>query len=414
MPDKPSIAVLPFANLSDDPEQEYFSDGMTEDLITDLSKLSGLFVISRNSVFLYKGKAVQAKQVSQELGVRYMLEGSVRKAGNRVRITAQLIDASTGYHLWAERYDRDLQDIFAVQDEVTRKIVSALEVKLTEGEQDRLGRIPTKNLEAYEYFLRGLDAFAHRTPTANTLARQMFERAVELDPRFAAAHARLGRVYMVEWSFQWTDDPQLPERAAACARHAVSLDETLPGAHQTLAYVHLMKKQFDEAIAEAERAVTLDPNDADACVTLSEVLSCAGRPHEAVDLAEKALRLDPHYPPSYLFALGQAYYMVGRREEALTAFKRVLTRNPEHVRVHFLLAIIHSELGHIEEARAAIQHVIRINPSYSLPRLKETVPYKDPALVERWMDHLRALGIDSRDAPGRVSTSSHRQEEPEG
>ena len=394
LPDKPSIAVLPFTNLSGDPEQEYFSDGITEDLITDLSKLSGLFVISRNSVFLYKGKAVKPEQMSQELGVRYVLEGSVRKAGNRVRITAQLVDATTDYHLWAERYDRELQDIFAVQDEVTQKIVTALEVKLTEGEQQRFGRTPTANMEAYEYFLRGLESFAHRTPESNAQARQMFERAITLDPNFAAAYARLGRAYMIEWAFQWSEDPQLPERVAALAQRAVALDDALPGAHQTLAYVYLMRKQFDQAIAEAQRAVALDPNDSDACVTLGEILSCAGRPQDGVGLVEKALRLDPHYPPSYLFALGQAYYLLKRYEEAVTAFKRLLTRNPDHLRAHFFLGMIYSETGRKEDAQAELEACRRINPSYYLQRMRQIIPYKDPALIERWMNTLHELGVE--------------------
>jgi adenylate cyclase len=390
--DKPSIAVLPFTNLSGDPEQEYFSDGITEDLLTDLSKLSGLFVIARNSVFLYKGKAVKPEQIGKELGARYMLEGSVRKAANRVRVTAQLIDTATGYHLWAERYDRELEDIFAVQDEVTHEIVSALQIKLTEGERSRLGRPPTTNLEAYEYFLRGLETFARRTPEANALARQMFERAIELDPRFAAAYARLGRVYMIERAFQWSEDPQLPERAAALAQQAIALDDALPGAHQTLAYVYLLTKQFDQAIAEARRAVALDPNDADACVTLGEILSCAGEPQEAVGLVEKALRLDPHYPPSYLFALGQAYYLLGRHEEAIVAYKRLLTRNPDHARAYFFLALLYHEVGRKEDARAALAACQRINPTYSFQRMRSMVPYKDQTLVDRWMAVMRELG----------------------
>jgi len=394
LPDKPSIAVLPFANLSGDPEQEYFSDGITEDLITDLSKLSGLFVISRHSVFLYKGKAVKPEQVGQELGVRYLLEGSVRKVGNRVRITGQLVDTTTGYHLWADRYDRELQDIFAVQDEVTRKIVTALEVKLTEGERGRLGRAPTNNLEAYEYFLRGLESFAHRTPESNEQARQMFERAIALDANFAAAYARLGRVYMIEWAFQWSEDPQIPARAAALARQAVSLDDALPGAHQTLAYVYLLRKEFDQAIIEAERAVTLDPNDADACVTLGEVLSCAGRAQEAVGLVEKALRLDPYYPPSYLFALGQAYYLTGRYDEAITAFKRLLTRNPEHLRAHFFLAMAYNETGRKAEAREEIEACGRLSPSSYIRRMRQIIPYKDQSLVDRWINALHELGVE--------------------
>ncbi len=391
LPNKPSIAVLPFANLSGDPEQEYFSDGITEDLITDLSKLSGLFVISRNSVFLYKGRAVTPEQVSQELGVRYMLEGSVRKASNQVRISAQLIDTTTGYHLWADRYDRELQDIFAVQDEVTRKIVTALQVKLTEGEQKRPRRQPTNNLDAYEYFLRGLEYYWRRTREANAQARQMFERALALDPNFATAHAWLSRTCVVDWMFQWNEDPQILERASAQAQRAAVLDDSLVVAHQTLAYVFLLRKQFDQAIVEAERAVTLDPNDADACVTLGEILSCAGRPQEAVGLVEKAMRLDPHYPASYLFALGQAYYLTGRYEEAIPVFKRLLTRNPDNLHAHFLLAITYSERGRTEEARAELAACRDISPTYSLERVRDRIPYRDPTLVERWMKMLREL-----------------------
>jgi adenylate cyclase len=391
LPDKPSIAVLPFANLSGDPEQEYFSDGITEDLITDLSKLSGLFVISRNSAFLYKGKAVTPEQVGQELGVRYTLEGSVRKAGNRVRISAQLIDTTTGYHLWAERYDRELQDIFAVQDEVTHKIVAALEVKLTEGEQKRPRRPPTHNLDAYEHFLRGLEYYWRRTREANAQARQMFERAIELDPNFATAYAWLGRACMVEWMFQWNEDPQILERAFALAQRAAVLDSSLPVAHQTLAYVFLLRKQFEQAIVEAERAVTLDPNDADARVTLGEILSCAGRPQEAVGLVEKAMRLDPHYPASYLYALGQAYYLTGRYEEAITVLKRLLTRNPDHLHAHFFLAISYSEIGRTEEARAELAACKDIGPTYSLERMKDRIPYRDPTLLERWVSIIREL-----------------------
>ncbi|HEV8717488.1 MAG TPA: tetratricopeptide repeat protein [Candidatus Binatia bacterium] len=391
LPDKPSLAVLPFANLSGDPEQEYFSDGITEDLITDLSKLSGLFVISRNSVFLYKGKTVKPAQVGQELGVRYMLEGSVRKAGNRVRISAQLIDTPTGYHLWADRYDRELQDIFAVQDEVTQKIVAALRIKLTEGERKRPRRPPTNNLDAYEYFLRGLECYWRRTREANAQARQMFERAIELDPNFAAAYAWLGRTCLIEWTFQWNEDPQVEERACDLAQRATTLDDSLPVAHQTLAYVFLMRKQFEQAIAEAERAVALEPNDADACITLGEILSCVGRPQEAVELVEKALRLDPHYPAPYLFALGQAYYLTGRHEEAITAFKRLLTRNPDHLRAHFFLAMVYSEIGRKDEARAEIAASGNSDPAYSLERVRDKIPYRDRALVERWMATLRQL-----------------------
>src|SRR5712692_2271240 len=393
LPDKPSIAVLPFANMSGDPEQEYFSDGITEDLITDLSKLSGLFVISRNSVFLYKGKAVKPEQVSRELGVRYLLEGSVRKAGSRVRITAQLIDATTGYHLWAERYDRELQDIFALQDEVTQKIVAALEVKLTEGEQGRLGRAPTDNLEAYDCFLRGLEYHAQRTQGANAQARQMFERAIALDPEFAAAYAFLGRTYLMEMIYQWNQDPQTQETIFALGQQAVTLDDSQPAAHETLGLAYLGKKQHAQAIAEAEKAVALDPNYADAYVTLAEILSFAGRPQEAISLVEQAMRLNPRYPFSYLWALGHAYRLVGRLEEAIIALKRVVMRNPDQITAHVLLAVIYSELGREEGARAEVAEILRISPHYSLEVVRQRIPYKNPALLERQVAALRKVGL---------------------
>ncbi|MBI3304501.1 MAG: tetratricopeptide repeat protein, partial [Deltaproteobacteria bacterium] len=393
LPDKPSIAVLPFANLSSDPEQEYFSDGITEDLITDLSKLSGLFVISRNSAFLYKGKAVKPEQVSKELGVRYVLEGSIRKAGNRVRITAQLIDATTGYHLWADRYDRELQDIFAVQDEVTQKIVAALEVKLTAGEQERRGRVPTNNLEAYDCFLRGLEYHSRRTPESNTRARQMFKRAVELDPQFAAAYAFLGRTYLMELIYQWSQDPQTQEQVFAFGQKAASLDDSQPAAHETLALAYLGSKQHAQAIAEAEKAVAVDPNYADAYVTLAEILCFAGQPGNVVSLVEQAMRLNPRYPPNYLWALGHAYHLLGQSEEAIATLRRIVIRNPDHLTAHVLLATIYSELGREEQARAEAAEILRISPNYSLEVVRQRTPYKDPAFLERQVAALRKAGL---------------------
>ncbi|HXG20403.1 MAG TPA: tetratricopeptide repeat protein [Methylomirabilota bacterium] len=393
IPDKPSIAVLPFLNLSGDAEQEYFSDGITEDLITDLSKLSGLFVISRNSVFLYKGKAVKPEQVSKELGVRFLLEGSVRKAGNRVRITAQLIDATTGYHLWAERYDRDLQDIFAVQDEVTAKIVSALQVRLTAGEQERVKRPPTNNLEAYDCFLRGLEYRSHRTQEANAQARRMFERAIALDPHFAVAHAMLGLTQLSEITTQWTQDPGALDQLLAIAQHAVALDDAQPAAYETLAYAYLAKKQHAQAIAAAERAIALDPNSADAYQTLGDILNFAGRGEEALTLVEKAMRLNPRYPVTYLWSLGQAYRLVGKREEAATVLRRAVIRNPDYLAAHMLLAVIYYELGREEEARAAAAEMLRINPRYSLAITKKLIPFQDPAAVEQVVNALEKAGL---------------------
>lgn len=394
LPDKPSIVVLPFLNLSGDSEQEYFSDGITEDLITDISKLSGLFVISRNSAFLYKGKAARPEHVSKELGVRYMLEGSVRKAGSRVRITAQLIDATTGYHLWAERYDRELQDIFAVQDEVTQKIVSALKITITPSEEARSHRAPTNNLEAYDFFLRGLEHHAQRTPNANTTARQMFEQAIALDPQFASAYAMLGRTYLTELAFQLGQRDVAEQQLFTFAQRAVALDDTLPIAHETLAYSYLGQKKYDLAIAAAQRAIALDPNSADTHITLGEILCFSGQPQEALPLVEQAMRLNPRYPVSYLWSLGQVYALLGRNEEAITAVQRLLTRKPDHITAHVLLAALFSEQGRTEEAQQEVAAILRINPQFSLANLRDRIPYKNPATLERMVTGLQKAGLE--------------------
>ena len=393
LPDKPSIAVLPFVNMSADPEQEYFSDGITEDLITDLSKISGLFVVARNAVFLYKGKAVKPVEVSRELGVRYVLEGSVRKAGDRVRISAQLIDPPTGYHLWAERYDRDLTDIFALQDEITEKIVAALEVKLTEGEQEQVARRYTENLEAYDYFLRGRAYQASATNEDNARAREMFERAIELDPTFAGAYAQLSYSHFRDWRYQWSKDPQASEWALKAAQKAVALDDSLPLAYMYLGWAYVWKKQYEQAIAEAERAIALDPNFAEGYVRLGQILNLAGRPEEGINMVKKAMSLDPHYPPHYLFFLGFCYYAMGQYEEAIAALKRSLARNPDHFSPHRALAVIFSELGRKEEARAEVAEMLRISPGASLEGERERIVFKDQAVLERYLEGLRKAGL---------------------
>jgi adenylate cyclase len=391
--DKPSIAVLPFANLSGDPEQEYFSDGMTEDLITDLSKISGLFIISRNSVFTYKGKAVKPETVSNELGVRYVVEGSVRPAGNRVRITAQLIDASTNYHLWAERYDGQLDDIFELQDKVIKQIVEALAVKLTVGEQARVGVAPTVNLEAYDAFVRARDEYSRRDRTGNLHARSLLERAIELDPNYAEAYAYLGRTYLVETVNQWTDDPQNIEHVFRYGEKAVELDPSQPTAHETLALALVGKKQFELSIASARKAISFDPNFADGYVTLAEILSFAGQAEESVSLVEQAMLLNPRYTPSYLWSLGHAKFLLGDFNEAIALMRRVLTRNPNHLIAHLILASALVEGGQLEAAKFSAEEVLRISPNYQLDITLERMPYKDSTLVERHVRNLRQTGV---------------------
>jgi len=393
LPDKPSIAVLPFTNISDDPKQEYFADGMTDDLITDLSKISGLFIISRNSVFQYKGKAVDVKKISRELGVRYVLEGSVRRAEGKVRINAQLIDANTGGHLWAERYDRDLRDIFTLQDEVIQKIVTALVVKLTRDEQERLVRKGTDSLEAYDCILRGSDYFYRFTKEANAQARKMFERAIDLDPEYALAYSLLGFTHFMEWSFQWSQDPQSLERAFELAQRATLLDDSVSEAHSLLGKVYLWKKRYDQAIAELEKTIALNPNYADGLAGMGEILYFAGRPKEAIGVFKKAIRLNPIPPVWYFHGLGHAYFLAGRYEEAIAALKRVLNRNPNFWPAHIYLAASYVELGQEKEARAEAAEVLSVNPNFSLEAGGQRLPYKDQAVLERLADALRKAGL---------------------
>jgi adenylate cyclase len=393
LPDKPSIVVLPFTNMSEDPEQEYFSDGITEDLITDLSKISGLFVIARGSAFIYKGKAAKIAEVGRELGVRYVLEGSVRKANSRVRITAQLVDATTGGHLWAERYDRDLKDIFALQDEVTQKIVAALAVKLTADEKKRLMRKYTDNIDAYDFYLQGAEYQNRYTKEANVQARQLFKRAVGLDPEFAMAHAALGFTHFHEWTFGWSRDPQPLEHAFELAQLTLDLDDSLPLGHHLLGKVYLWKKQHEKAIAELKKAIAFSPNDADQLVGLGYILNFTGRPEDALGLVKKAMRLNPMYPAYYLWELGHSYFLTGRYEEAIETLNKVLDRNSDFMPAHAYLAASYSEIRREEEARAEVAEIKRLSPQISLEAMRQRLPYKDQAGMERLFDRMRKAGL---------------------
>jgi len=285
--------------MSKDPEQEYFSDGLTETLTGDLSKISSLFVIARNSAFTYKGKAVKVQEVGREMGVRYVLEGSVQKAAQRVRITVQLIDATTGYHLWSEQYDRPLTDIFTLQDEIVQKIVTTLKLQLTLQEQGWIVRKQTNNLEAYDAFLRGVEYFSRYTKETIAQTRQLYEKAIALDPQYADAYAWLSYTYWREWVSRVSTDPQTLERALTLVHQALALDDSLPIAHSLLGYVQAQQQQYDQAIAEEERAIALDPNNADSYARQADVLNLAGRSEDALRSMEQAMRLNPRYPPWY-------------------------------------------------------------------------------------------------------------------
>jgi adenylate cyclase len=366
LPAKASIAVLPFKNLSGDAKQEYFSDGLTNDIITDLSKFRELFVIASNTVFTYKGKPVKVKDVGRELGVRYVLEGSVQRASQMVRINAQLTDATAGHHLWAERYDRELKDLFAVQDEIVQTIVATLAVKLTRLEQDRAFARPTSNLEAYDYVLRGWEYESRSTPSANFEAQQMFQRAIELDPRYASAYVGLGNTHLNAYLDGSTEFPgQALEQAHDLAQKALSLDESNAAAHALLGDVYSRWAQYDLAIRELERAIELNPNDWKSYVVRGRVLLWSSRPDEAIRSLETASRFNPNMKTG-LVALGLAYYLKGRYDESIRTLERGAGRMRDTVWSHIVLAAAYAQSGRSEDAARAAATVLRLHPFFEV------------------------------------------------
>jgi adenylate cyclase len=394
LPDKPSIAVLPFQNMSGDPEQEFFSDGMTEDLITDLSKVSALFVIARNSSFSYKGRSVKVQEIGRDLGVRFVLEGSVRKAGNRVRITAQLIDAGSGGHLWAERFDRDLTDIFSTQDEVVEKIVGVLAVKLTQGEEQRLRRRGTGNVDAYECYLRARGLLGRGTRESIAQAKAMHRRAIEIDSNFAAPHAGLALAVISDYASGWAPDPaQALDEAERWARRAVELNDQEPVSHMALAAVLLWRRDHEGAQAEARRMMALDPNFAQGYAATGLGLTYAGRAAEALEPLAMAMRLDPHYPAMVLHFLAQANFSLGKYEIAAEQLLERIARNPGTDASRMFLASCYGHLGRAEDARAAWVELLKVNPDFSVAQRARVLPYRDPGDFQRIVDGLAKAGL---------------------
>jgi adenylate cyclase len=396
LPDKPSIVVLPFANMSADPNQDYLGDAIAEDITTDLSKLSGLFVISRYSAFTYKGKDVKVQDVGRELGVRYVLEGSVRRVDDEVRVTAQLIDATTGYHLWSERYSRALKNILALQDEVVRKIVVHLALRLTDIEIEQLERAYPVNIEAYEYQHRGMEHLFRVTKDDVAQARQLCEKAIALEPTYAPAYYCAGWTYWGEWVNQWTQDPQTLERALELGQKAIALDDSLTLAHELVGAIYLWKRRYEQSIAELERSLAVAPNWGSSYATLGIALNATGRAEEAIGVLEKALRLNPRNPihtANYLTALGQAYRLTGRYDEAITTLKKALGLFPKHLGAHWNLAVIYDALGREAEAQAEVAEILQINPKFSLDGLQQRLLFKDPAENERILAALRKAGL---------------------
>jgi adenylate cyclase len=387
-----AIAILPFTNMSGDSEQEYFSDGISEDIITDLSKIADLTVIARNSSFTYKGRSVDVRTIGRELGVQSVLEGSIRRSGNRVRITAQLIDATSGGHLWADRYDRDLTDIFEVQDDVTRRIVEALKVTLSPGEKERLAETKTSNLAAYDYLLRGREFMLGKEKSRETFEQAItyFKRALEHDPNYSQAYACLGFAHIFDYQNRWTDDPDssLP-LAEQYARAALEKDPNEPLARCVSAMSASFAKDLDRAKSEIDLALSLNPNLALAHNLSGTNRIYAGQPLEAIPKIEYAMRLDPALSPQFLHFLGMAYLLAGKYETAAALLRQRIVLAP---RTDFSRALLASALGHLgefEEARRVWGELREINPSYTFVEHVGRQPFRREDDVARIAEGLR-------------------------
>ena len=395
VPAIPSIAILPFTNLSGDPKFEYFSDGITEDIITDLSKLSGLMVVARNSAFAYKDQPLALKTVAEKLGVRYVLEGSVRRAGDELRINVKLIDAETGAHLWAERYNRRLQDIFSVQDDVRGNIVKVLALTLTDDEQRAASRRYTQSVEAYDLLLRGQSLYARSTREDNARARELYKRAIGLDPNFARAYAAVALTFAEDSRYGWSADASASLKPAITyAQRAVALDPSIPQTHWSLGYVYVFNRQYDAAVAAAERAIALDPNNADAHTTLAFGRVYQGRPRVAIPLVQKAMRLNPHYPSQYPSILGRAYYHSGQYPLAVETLRHALDINPGRISPQLYLILSYVALGKLDEAAWEVDQLRSHDPGFRLATVEHTIPIADSRELARIKDGLRRAGLN--------------------
>ncbi len=397
LPDEPSIAVLPFVNMSGDPKQEFLSDGITETIITALSIVPRLFVISRQSTFSYKGKPVKVKQVSEELGVRYVLEGSVHRSGNRIRITAQLIDALTGRHLWAERYERDLKDLFSLQDEITMKILTAVRAKL-EGRDVSRWKTSHKGKQSLDCYLTLIQAmgYCERDNIAdNNLARRMVEEAIAMCPENPWGYIQLGWVYYFDYMLRNTKSPrETIEKGIELAQKALAMDDSIAQAHGLLCRFYSCKGEHDKAIAEGKRAVALNPSGWVVLTNYGTTLTFAGKSEEAIPLLQKVIRLNPFGPVSIYANLGGALRMTGRFEEAVSAFKKATQLAPDNFHYHVHLAATYSLMGREKEAHAEAAELLRINPKFSVDKYaKMSPPHKDQSEIDKIANALRKAGL---------------------
>jgi adenylate cyclase len=395
LPEKPSIAVLSFDNLSGDPEQEFLGDAIAQSIITALSQDPDLFIIARNSTFSYKGKPVKIQKVAEDLGVRYVLEGSVQKSGDRIRIAAQLLDAISGHHLWAYQYDRNLEDLFALQDEIIIKILTALQVKLTSfGEQARQAAMGTKNPKAFLKYLKAREYLFRWNKNDNFMARQVLEEVIALDPDYSYAYSSLAWTYLNDLYFNPTKSPgESIGKALELVQQALALDDTLSVAIETLGYIYMLKGKHDKAIAEYERAITLNPNLPDLLARSGIVLTYIGRLEEAITSFEKAIRLNPIPPGWYLRNLARCHRMVRRYEDSISTYKAALDRSPDDLYAQAGLTATYSVAGRLNEARAQAAEVLRVQPKFSSERYAKTFPFRDKTETDQLIAALRKAGL---------------------
>ncbi len=394
LPEKPSVAVLPFDNMTGDPKQDYFVDGITGGIITMLAKVPQLFVTARNSTFAYKDKPVPVRQVAEELGVHYVLEGSVQRSEHRIRLNAQLIDALTGHHVWAERYNLEPADILTIQDQVAEKVVAALEVALTEGEQRRVRRAETSSPEAYDYYVRARQTYLNFTEADILQARQLWLKAFELDPKYAGALASVGYSHAMAVLSGFSDDPaQDLKQARAYAEQSLAIDDTNPDAYALMARLATFNHEHEQAVEYAQRSVELSPSHADNTALLGLFLSYAGRYAEALQVMNRAMRLAPHYPNWYPGIVGAANRFLGNLDEAINAFEQERDRTPNSHRPYIWLASTYAEAGREEAARTAAKEVLARNPKFSIKQYGKFQAWKNSEDLERLLDGLRKAGL---------------------
>ncbi|NNK84444.1 MAG: hypothetical protein HKO91_02675 [Desulfobacterales bacterium] len=395
LPDKPSIAVLPFDNMSGDPDQDYFCDGLTDQIISTLSKYSGLFVIARNSTFIYKGKPVKIKKIAEDLGVKYVLEGSVQRTVDRIRVRVQLIDAITGFHVLSERYDKELKDIFDIQDDITMKVGNALEIQLLSGEQARIwSKAYTTNFEAFEKTLKGRHYFNKATNEDNMRSRALFNEAMDLDPGNVVPYLMLGWTYFNEGRQGWVESPyESIKMAYEYAQKAIKTNDRVDGPYALLGVIYGVKHQHEKGVEQLKHALTINPNSSDNYSFLAGLTGVMGKWEESVGYSKTSIRLSPNPPTWYYWILGRAYFMTDQYNNAIETLKKAVYVNPNFLLAHTLLAACFSSLGHQADAAAEAEEVLRINPNFTLESYAKTLPYKNKADIERYIDALRKAGL---------------------